>query len=128
MQPAPQDSEIRRLGHMQELSRPLTSGAIGFYDHIEVTEIVGFVDDPTKPVNIFTIIVAGEGDVEATVSPQFLNPGRIELAKLKEWKFGVVRYRLPIRELEQLVSDITSRQVWSSFPMTVVMRSLSTGF
>lgn len=112
MQPAPQDTEIRRLGHMQELSRLLTPGAIGFYDHIEVTEIVGFVDDPTKPVNIFTIIVAGEGDVEATVSPQFLNPGRIELAKLKEWKFGVVRYRLPIRELEQLVSDITSRQVW----------------
>ena len=84
MQPAQQDTEIRRLGHLEELSRLLVPGAIGFYDHVEVTEIVGFVDDPTTPANIFTIIVAGEGEVEAAVSPQFLNPGRIELAKLKE--------------------------------------------
>jgi len=112
MQPAQQDTEIRRLGHPEELSRLLAPGAIGFYDHVEVTEVVTFVDDPTSPTNIFTIIVAGEGEVEATVSPQFLNPSRIELANLKGWKFGVMRYRRPICDLKRLVSDISSQQVW----------------
>jgi hypothetical protein len=112
MQPAHQDTETRKAGNLDELSRLLVPGAIGFYDFVEVTEVVAFVDGTTTPNNVFTIIVAGESDDEAAIEPQFLNPRRIELANLNGWKFGVLHYRRLISELELLISDITSLQVW----------------
>lgn len=97
---------------LDELSRFLTPGSVGFYDFFEVTEIVAFANGAKEPVNVFTIAVAEEISQEASTQARFLNTDRIELPSLKDWKFGLVRYCRPISELEGFLSDITSRQIW----------------
>jgi hypothetical protein len=111
MQIENQDAKTPKGGNLDELLRLLVPGTIGFYNFFEVTEVVAFVNGAKTPINVFTVAVAEETTQEITEGFRFLS-GRIELGSLKDWKFGIVRYSRPIRELEAMIADITSRQVW----------------
>jgi len=111
MQVENQDAKKSNGGNPDELVRLLVPGTIGFYNFLEVTEIVAFIDGAKTPINVFTLAVAEETTQERTEGERFLS-GRLELRSLKDWSFGIVRYCRPITELEAFVSDITLRQVW----------------
>ncbi|GGG87505.1 VPA1262 family N-terminal domain-containing protein [Edaphobacter dinghuensis] len=111
MQVENQDAKTLNGGNLDELSRLLVPGTIGFYNFFDVTEIVAFANGAKTPINVFTIAVAEETTQEITEGCRFLS-GRIELRSLKDWKFGIVRYSRPIAELDAIIADIASRQVW----------------
>jgi hypothetical protein len=113
MQAENQDTKKPNGENLDELSRLLLPGTIGFYSFFEVTEIVAFVNAAKTPINIFTIAVAQETTQESIERDRFLSD-RIELRSLKNWKFGIVRYSRPIEELEAIIADITLRQVWKA--------------
>lgn len=106
MQPAKEVTQNGSGGSLEQLHKFLASGAIGFYSFFEATEIVAFVEGATTPINVFTIVVAEETAKQTTVDYRFLNATRIELTRLKGWKFGIVRYCRPIAELMFLTESV----------------------
>jgi hypothetical protein len=124
MQVENQVAKMPQGGNLDELSRLLVPGTIGFYNLFEVTEIVAFRNGAKTPINVFTIAVAEERTQEVIEGYRFLSD-RIELRSLKDWKFGIVRYSRPIAELEPAISDITSRQVWRASGNDLTISSMT---
>jgi hypothetical protein len=112
MQHGQEDAKKSNEENPDELSRFLIPGTVGFYNFIEVTEIIAFPDAAKEPVNVLTLAVAEETAQDLIAEFRFLNTDRIELEMLKGWKFGVVRYCRRIGELGAFISDITSHRVW----------------
>jgi hypothetical protein len=56
------------------LLRAIPAGVLGFYTLCEVTHVVGYADeDPTVPVNVYSILVFEDRLQEAPTAPAFLN-------------------------------------------------------
>ena len=82
-------------------------GVLGFYTGYEVITIFGFAKDISL-FNVFTLIVAVEGNINKYQDPKILNPKPISLKfKGNTFKFGVVRY---------FIDDVT---LMNSLPMTI---------
>jgi hypothetical protein len=112
MQPVSTTPTTSRKEGADELSKILAPGLVGFYNFLEVTEIVAFAEGAKTPINVLTVAVAEERTEESTEGYRFLNEARIELKTLKGWKFGVVRYCRPIEQFVAFLAEITDRQVW----------------
>lgn len=97
-----------------QIDRLCCQGLLGFFTHIEVTEIVAFVKGCQSPLNAFTIMVAEEREPSETEEPNFVNDEPISLPSLKGWKFGVYRYIIPIEKLAASLDDLCDRGLWQA--------------
>jgi hypothetical protein len=98
---------------LQELERLIAPGVLGFYTHVEVTEIFAVPPGQTKPVNMFSILVADERRSAELQIPKILNPDRIRPKSLKNWTFGVMRYVRPIAELVPTFAKLCDSKEWA---------------
>jgi hypothetical protein len=101
MAPPKWDSKRARL----EMVRLIAPGVLGFYTHLEVTEIFAVPAGQTEPINVFSILVAEERPSGEIETPHLLNPDRIRPKSLRDWIFGVKRYVRPISELIPAFDD-----------------------
>ena len=95
------------------LSLLTREGVIGFYTDIEVTEIVAFRVGIGQPLNVFTLLVAEERGDGAAFAEGFLNSKRIRVPTLKQWSFGIFRYRRPVGDVIALLDGKPSVDTWS---------------
>lgn len=94
--------------------RMIAPGLLGFYTHVEVTEVVAFVGRNLPPINVFTLLVA-EGRVEQPpVTPHFLNTTRITLQGLRDWRFGICRYLLPVDDAVAALEALEQQGRWDA--------------
>lgn len=89
-----------------EAMRLISPGVLGFYSHLEITEVVAFPDGARAANNIFTIAVAEHGLSATSKIPRFLNPSRMKIPNLRGWSFGVYQYARPISALQGLLQDL----------------------
>ena len=91
------------------LKHMTSTGVLGFYTHVEVTEIIAFTGQGHPPINVLTVMVAESRIEDPSAEAAFLNPSRIALPGLSNWRFGVCRYTVPINKaidsLERLEMD-----------------------
>ncbi len=73
-------------------------GMLGFYTHLEETEVIAHKDGEGTPINVFSILVAEERLREPPSTSNFLNTERLRLKSVKGWQFGVMRYYRSIAE------------------------------
>jgi len=85
---------------IDEIEKLLTAGCLGFYDQVEVTEIVAFLPDKSV-INVFTIIVAEERNGAALKKAEIINDkhNKIKINPLKNWSFGIYRYTKSITDI-----------------------------
>lgn len=88
-------------------------GTIGFYTHVEATEIVAFEGRSTTPVNVFTLLVAEDRDQTPLPDDAFLNPRPIRVPSLKGWSFGLRRYYRPLDAFVAAIGETPSVRTWS---------------
>lgn len=98
---------------LQELERLIAPGVLGFYTHVEVTEVFTVPTGHTKPANMFSILVAEERFSAEAEEPVILNPNRIRPKSIKDWIFGVKRYVKPIAELVPTFRRLCESKEWS---------------
>ena len=100
---------------LAELGRLGSPGVLGFYTHIEVTEVIAFpaAQPPGPPLNVLAIVVAEDRTGASDLKSGFLNTERIKLKGLPGWAFGVMRYVLPFSTLSKLLSDCVDSGSWS---------------
>lgn len=103
------NAEIAR----QEMARLLTPGVLGFYTHVEVTEIFATPPGRTTPINVFTILVAEERAGDATAAPHYVTPKPLRVPLLKGWTFGIERTVRPIGDLVLLFDAYCATKQWS---------------
>lgn len=97
----------------------IAPGLLGFYTHVEVTEIVAFVGRDTPPINVLTLLVA-EGRIEQpSLTPQFLNASRITLPGLRGWSFGICRYVLPVSDAIAALERLEKQASWEASGSTL---------
>lgn len=94
-----------------EMKRLTTSGTLGYENEVEVTEIVAF-QNRSAPINVFTLLVAEEGQNPAPTDPKFLNNDRLRVAGLPDWSFGVLRYRVLLEQLVPAFERVSSTGIW----------------
>jgi hypothetical protein len=94
-----------------ELTRLTAAGVLGFYTHVEVTEVFGYLKGQ-PPVNVFSILVAEERLTEGAEAPKFLGD-RIRLKSLKDWTYGIQRSLLPIGQLQDVLKTFCDRGEWA---------------
>lgn len=97
-----------------EIRRLIANGLLGFYTRVEVTEIVAFLPGGSRPVNLFTLLVAEEAPASEAVDDHFLNPSRIRIPGLRDWKFGIHRYTLPLDQLAPAFERLVSAGIWDA--------------
>ena len=95
-----------------QLSLLMRAGVIGYYNEVEVTEIIAFRTDTRQPLNVFTLLVAEENTSRAASIEGFLSE-RIRVPTLKQWSFGIFRYRRPVGEVIAALDDKPSVDTWS---------------
>ena len=71
------------------LAELTASGVLGFYTHLEVTEVFDNRDD-AHPLPVFSIVVAEERIAGTDGKAEFLGD-RIRVESLKGWTFGIQR-------------------------------------
>lgn len=84
---------------IEDLDKRIKSCILGAFNYFEVTEIVGFQEKSSQPINLFSLLVAEEGDIIPSTDQNFLNPKRIRIKSLKGWFFGIFQYTLSIDEV-----------------------------
>lgn len=99
---------------VSEIKRLSTKGTLGQYSHIEVTEIIAFTSKTSSPVNLLTLVVAEEHPTEDIVTPHFLNPSRIQIPSLHEWRFGIYQYTLSINQLIPVFERLVISNSWDA--------------
>jgi len=97
---------------LAELTRLIVPGVLGFYTHIEVTEVFAMQDGLNSVTNVFSIVVAEDRGSEALQAATILNNTRIKLKSLKGWSFGIVRYTRPIAELVPALDMLSNTGEW----------------
>ncbi|MGN7931908.1 VPA1262 family N-terminal domain-containing protein [Sphingopyxis sp. 22461] len=96
-----------------EIERLAEPDVLGRYDYFEVVEICGFPKGET-PLNIFTVIVAETGNVAVPSRPVLEFVGeRFNIRSLKDWSFGVIRYRVLLPQLLSALSDLSQGGSWA---------------
>jgi hypothetical protein len=96
---------------VDELTRLTATGVLGFYTHVEVTEVFGYLKGQ-PPVNVFSILVAEERLAEGAESPKCIGD-RIRLKSLKEWTYGIQRSLLPISQLQNVFKRFVDNGEWA---------------
>ena len=111
-----------------EIERLTKPGVVGFYDHFEVTELVGFKAAPKggnapPPVNLFSLVSAEEGPMPATGGQlQWLTPrNRLKVSGVNGWLFALARYHVTGAELDAAFQHLSQTGQWrlSGNPLTV---------
>src|ERR1700733_15685353 len=82
----------------EEMARLTAPGLLGFYTHLEATEVFALPAGETAALNVFSIFVADERRKGGAEEPRYLCP-QIYLRSLKRWTFGIKRYVKPLDEL-----------------------------
>jgi len=95
-----------------KLAQLITPGLLGFYTQLEVTEILAFRMGQEEPLNVFSIFVAEERRTPAQTLDFLNGKRRITLKGLKDWKFGVARYTLPIANISPLIEHLCETGEW----------------
>jgi hypothetical protein len=90
----------------------LVPGTLGFYTHVEVTEVIAHKDGERTPINVFSILVAEERLRQPPSTSYFLNPQYLRLKSLKGWQFGVMRYYRSIAEAQQEFENL-DKEEWT---------------
>jgi hypothetical protein len=96
----------------QQMARLLAPGILGFYTHVEITEIFATAAGRDKPVNVFTIFVAEERAGDAAAAPVYVTPKPLRVPLLKGWTFGIKRTIRPIGELVPLFDAYCATMEW----------------
>jgi len=100
--------------NLDEVERLTSPGLLGYYTHVEATEIVGFPENGQAPINLFTLLVAEEHLSAPSGNGHFLNPSRIQLPGLHDWRFGIFRYMLPLDRLVPAFERLVTTGVWDA--------------
>ncbi len=77
---------------LPELTQLLTPGTLGFYTHVECTELFASRPDHEDIINIFTLLIAEEQPDLEPAAAYFLTPKPIRIKSLNGWSFGLRRY------------------------------------
>lgn len=96
----------------QELITLLKPGVLGFYTHIECTEIFANKIGHKEVFNVFTIVVAEERPDAEMSSPYYLTTKPIRIKSLKNWSFGIRRYILSLDNLMPALIDLEEGKGW----------------
>jgi hypothetical protein len=96
----------------QQMARLLAPGILGFYTHVEITEIFATAAGRNKPANVFTILVAEERAGDAATAPVYVTPKPLRVPLLKGWTFGIKRTIRPVGELVPLFDAYCTTMVW----------------
>jgi hypothetical protein len=104
---------------ISEIKRLTAKGMLGFYTHVEATEIVAFPEQKSDPINLFTLLVAEERPASAASTPHFLNPSRIRVPSIRDWSFGICRYVLPLDRLLPAYERLVAAGVWDASGSTL---------
>lgn len=99
---------------LDEIERLISPGLLGYYTHIEVTEVVAFPTGGWEPVNLFTLLVAEEHPSPPSDQGHFLNPSRIRVPGLQDWRFGIFRYALPLKQLTPAFNRLATTGIWDA--------------
>lgn len=94
-----------------ELLNLTAGGVLGFFTHVEATEIFVVRDDTPTPINVFSIFVAEERDENPSAVPEYLGK-RIRLKTLDGWAFGIKRTLLPVANLALSLDTLTHTGEW----------------
>lgn len=94
--------------HLQKL---LVPGVLGTYNSFEVIEFVGFQQE-VAPTNFFTLLIAEPAiPIPSPNNVQFVNSKPIQLPST-QWRFGVVRSRLPVQTVIDAINHLHSTGEW----------------
>lgn len=97
---------------LPELTQFLKPGILGFYTHVECTELFANQPNHDGTFNVFTLLVAEErSDIEAPPDC-FLTPKPIRIKSLKDWSFGLRRYTLRIDTLIPALKALEAGEGW----------------
>jgi hypothetical protein len=94
-----------------EQARLTALGLLGFYTHVEATEIFAYNKSDRLPFNVFSILVAEEREGPVPAEPDYLGK-RIELKSLKDWVFGIKRSVRPISEVQEAFERFGQTGEW----------------
>jgi hypothetical protein len=97
---------------LSELLRLSAPGVLGFYTHVEVTELFATLKGQAGAVNVFTIAVAEDRNEPQSSAVEYLNPARIRLPSLRGWSFGLQRYVRPFADLVPALEGLASGGFW----------------
>ena len=110
---------------IDHLTRP---GVIGFYDHFEVTELIGFEvarqgGKASLPINLFSLVTAEERPMpEVEGGFQWLTPkSRLKVKGLNDWRFALARYHVSGAKLDAALQNLGQTGQWqlSGNPLSV---------
>lgn len=107
------------------LKHMTSPGVLGIYTHVEVTEIIAFIGQGVPPINVLTVMVAERRIEQPSAEVVFLNPSRIALLGLKNWRFGVCRYVIPIDKAIDLVECLELDGKWTASGNSLTFGSLT---
>eukprot|EP01133_Synstelium_polycarpum_P017246 gene17246-20551_t len=112
---------VRTRAKLVELMEP---GVLGFYNSVEITEILGFEDK--KIFNVLTLAVAepGEAPSEIDWNAVRLNQERIQLPKVS-CSFGVMRYRLSVSAFLRKFAECEVGGHWKTSPADIKFGALA---
>ena len=96
-----------------DISLRIAPGTLGFYTHVEVTEIFVIRDDDHVARNVFSLLVAEEHIGTPANTPRYLG-GRIRLSSIDGMMFGIKRSIQPIALLMQAVQGYRNSGEWQA--------------
>ncbi|MCA8408045.1 hypothetical protein LGN09_24370 [Burkholderia cenocepacia] len=97
---------------LPELTQLLSPGVLGFYTHVECTELFANRRDHDGAFNVLTVLVAEERSNIEAPRARFLTPKPIRIKSLKDWSFGIRRYTLPIATLIPALTAVDAGEGW----------------
>jgi hypothetical protein len=99
------------LPHLDRFRALTEPGIVGVFTGCEITEIFANVPGMNSPQNVYTIAVLEEDD--AAAPPALVNPTRLTVPGLRDWSFGICRYRLNLANFENGLSAFDATGVWA---------------
>lgn len=97
---------------LPELTQLLTPGTLGFYTHVECTELYASRPDHDGIINIFTLLIAEEQSDLEPAAACFLTPKPIRIKSLNGWSFGLRRYTVAIGTLIPALTALEAGEGW----------------
>lgn len=97
---------------LPELTQLLTPGTLGFYTHVECTELFASRPDHEDIINIFTLLIAEEQPDLEPAAAYFLTPKPIRIKSLNGWSFGLRRYTALIDTLIPALTALEAGEGW----------------
>ncbi|MHC2283850.1 hypothetical protein ACVME8_010520 [Bradyrhizobium diazoefficiens] len=110
----------------QELERLIQPGVVGFYTHVEVTEIFAGPGKGQVPINVLSILTLEERFNEAVEPPHLLNADhRIHLPQFPKWSFGIKRYTRLVSDLVTALTAYEEGRPWQFSGRELVLAKLA---